>query len=249
MDYLEEKENNRESYIDCYWESHDMGGEQSYVYPSVPEPYINIYFPVDSNEQARIKGISSKSDFFEMRSKLFGVRFFLKGFYQLKTGPASKISDSIIRFDQISGATEQELAKNISEAESFSERVNLFRDYFDKRSEVPITPGEENISKAFQYLVKEYRSPNVIKEYAERSGFSTRTIHRWFSNDIGISPKRLVRIARFHQALNGLHTKKEPGFYYDCGYFDQAHFIKEFREFTGITPEEYFRIVSDLYNS
>lgn len=249
MDYLAEIENNRESYIDCYWESHDMDGVASYVYPSVPEPYINIYFPVNSEEKARIKGISSKSDFFEMKSKLFGVRFFLKGFYQLDLGAASRVSDSITDLGIISGDKENELAKNIAEAASFSERVQIFRAYFDLRAETPISEREENISEAFQYLVKEYRSPNVIKEYAERSGFSTRTIHRWFSNDIGIPPKRLVRIARFHQALSGLHTNKEPGFYYDCGYFDQAHFIKEFREFTGITPEEYFRIVSDLYNS
>ncbi len=249
MDYLEEKGNDRESYIDCYWESHDMAGEQSYVYPSVPEPYINLYFPVDSEEKARIKGISSKSDFFEMRSKLFGVRFFLKGFYQLGLGAASGISDSITDLEVISGDKETELARSIAKAASFDERVRIFRDYFDSKTETPISGQQENISEAFQYLVKEYRSPNLIKEYSERSGFSTRTIHRWFSNNIGIPPKRLVRIARFHQALSGLHTNKEPGFYYDCGYFDQAHFIKEFREFTGITPEEYFRIVSDLYNS
>lgn len=249
MDYQKEISETRNSCIDCYWESHEMNGEQSYVYPSVPEPYINIYFPVDSSEKAQIKGISSRSDFFEMKSKLFGVRFFLKGYYQLKLKPAHQVSDTIQDLDLISGAVETELSTSIAQADSFSNRVQIFQNYFERKLQSKISSREQNISEAFQYLVNNYRSPNVIQDYSSSSGYSTRTIHRWFSKDIGISPKKLGRIARFHQALSGLHGSKESGFYFDCGYFDQAHFIREFREFTGITPEEYFRIVSDLYNS
>jgi AraC-like DNA-binding protein len=93
-----------------------------------------------------------------------------------------------------------------------------------------------------------YKALNIISKYAEKKELSSRTINRWFVNEIGISPKKLSRVMRFHKALLVLHSYKEAGFYIDVGYFDQAHFIKEFKEFTGQSPEAYLTMVSDLYN-
>lgn len=248
MNYQLETKEGWGTYIDCYWESHDMDGEEVYVYPSLPEPYINFYFPIHSNEKARAKGISSEADFFEMRSKLFGVRCYLKGYYQLKLKPVAEISNQIADVEEIGGKKENELIRNISNAESFGQRVQYFQDYFEGKFRQKLSRKEINISEAFQYLISEYQDSKIIQNYAEVSGFSPRTINRWFTKEIGISPKKLCRIARFHTALSGLHSHKEPGNYFDFGYYDQAHFIKEFKEFTSITPEEYFKIVSDLYN-
>lgn len=249
MNYQKETTESLQSYIDCYWESHDMKGKEIYVYPSLPEPYINFYFPVQVNEKAWIKGISSKSDFFEMRSKLFGVRCYLKGYIQLKIAPVSIIINQFSNIENVGGEQELHLESDLSEATSFQERIGLFQNYFENKMVSNISQKEENISNAFQYLITEYRDPKVIQHYSEKSGFSTRTVNRWFTNYLGVSPKRLSRIARFHKALSGLYSHEGFGYYFDCGYYDQAHFIKEFKEFTGITPEEYFKIVSDLYNS
>lgn len=248
MNYQPEAKESRKTRIDCYWESHDMRGEELYIYPSLPEPYVNIYFPVHSEEKSTMKGISSKADFFEMKAKLFGIRLYLKGYYQLNLVHISEIHNQIVNFADTGDRREQGLSDSIAKADSFDERIALFGNYFEEKLTHHLSAKEENISKAFQYLISEYRNPKVIQHYAQKSGFSKRTITRWFSQEIGINPKKLTRIARFNNALDGLHSNQGTGFYFDCGYYDQAHFIREFKEFTGLAPEEYLKIVTDLYN-
>jgi len=234
--------------IDCYWESHEMDGQENYVYPSLPEPYINMYFPISSKEKAMLKGISSQADFFEMKAKLFGVRLFLSGYYHLQIEACTKVSNQIVFLEDIGSKAEGDLSYEISQADDFQERVTLFKNYFKEKSKYKLSRKESNIAAAFQYLGNHYQNPQVIKDYAEIAVFSPRTINRWFTTDIGIPPKKLSKIFRFHKALGKLHLKNDRSFYLDLGYYDQSHFIRDFKEFTGVSPEKYLEIVSDLYN-
>ncbi len=248
MNYRKEDDPERIKHIDCYWESHDMANKTLYVYPSLPEPYINLYFPISSKVNPLIKGISSNADFFKMKSKLFGVRLFLRGYYQLQLAPCSEINNNILNLNDISGSEEIELSENLLKADSFKKRILLFQNYFKLKCEQALSTKQNNIADAFQFLVKNYKNTGVIQHYAKENKLSPRTITRWFSSDLGISPKKVVRISQFHKALEGLHSEKESGFYFDCGYYDQSHFIREFKKFTGISPKKYLSIVSDLYN-
>lgn len=248
MNFQKEDNPNWLDLVDCYWESHDMKGQEKYIYPSLPEPYINIFFPISSNEKATLKGISSRADFFEMKAKLFGVRLFLSGYYHLQIEACTNVSNQIVFLEDIGSQVEVDLSYAISQAEDFQERVFLFKEYFNKKYRYKLSRKESNIAKAFHYLGNHYKNPQVIKNYAEEIGFSPRTINRWFTTDIGISPKKLSKIFRFHQALGKLHLKKDKSFYLDLGYYDQSHFIRDFKEFTGVSPEKYLEIVSDLYN-
>ncbi|MBC9914304.1 helix-turn-helix transcriptional regulator [Chitinophaga varians] len=75
---------------------------------------------------------------------------------------------------------------------------------------------------------------------ARESGISERYIQKLCLLHIGISPAALVAVARFNRSLRlVLDTPASlTAIAYDGGYYDQAHFIKEFRKFTGITPSE-----------
>lgn len=247
MNYREEAIHKND--IVCYWESHDMNGKTEYRYPSLPEPYINLFFPIDSTQKAQIKGISSKADYFKMKSKLFGVRLYLRGFYQLNLCEAQEISNKIFFIDDLAKKVESDLCRAISNSSNFDERVHLFENYFkEKIQHYSLTTKEEEISKALRYLMSNYRSANIIKDYALVSNKSERTLNRWFNEYIGISPKLLSQITRFNFALYQLHAFEEKGFYFDYGYFDQAHFIREFKKFSGKSPKEYVKFTSDLYN-
>jgi AraC-like DNA-binding protein len=68
-------------------------------------------------------------------------------------------------------------------------------------------------------------------------GLSNRYLHRIFSEHVGISPKTYLMITRFQRSLALLNKGKSyTAIAYECGYFDQAHFIKEFKNFSGLTP-------------
>lgn len=81
----------------------------------------------------------------------------------------------------------------------------------------------------------------TMSAVAQHAGLSARQLDRGFQRQFGMSPKLLARIARFRRALAlGLHARR--GAWADiaarCGYADQAHMVRDIREFAGETPEQ-----------
>jgi len=75
-------------------------------------------------------------------------------------------------------------------------------------------------------------------------GLPARTLERHFRREVGLSPKRMSRIVRFHAVVGVLDRGARPDWTavaLDAGYYDQAHLIRDFRQFSGITPGAYLR--------
>ncbi|SEM58027.1 transcriptional regulator, AraC family [Chitinophaga rupis] len=79
-----------------------------------------------------------------------------------------------------------------------------------------------------------------IERLAAESGFSERYIQKLFLNYVGISPKSFFSVQRFNKSLRLVRSANMSltNIAYECGYYDQAHFIREFRSYTGITPSQ-----------
>ena len=81
-----------------------------------------------------------------------------------------------------------------------------------------------------------------VSELAHEYSMSTRQFERKFKELAGLSPKLYSRVVRFQAAtqlkLAGIRDLTEIA--YACGYYDQSHFINDFRQFSGYTPKEYF---------
>jgi AraC-like DNA-binding protein len=81
-----------------------------------------------------------------------------------------------------------------------------------------------------------------IADVADKIGLSTRRLVERFKTAVGLAPKRYCRILRFQRALAWAERGRQVDWTriaMDCGYFDQAHFIHDFRSFAGITPTGY----------
>lgn len=82
-------------------------------------------------------------------------------------------------------------------------------------------------------------SEKSVQYWADNANLSERQFNRNFKANVGVSPKEFIKIARFNKVL-GILGNEIPAnlgaFAQQCGYYDQAHFIKDFREYTGITP-------------
>jgi AraC-like DNA-binding protein len=80
-----------------------------------------------------------------------------------------------------------------------------------------------------------------MERLAVEFGFSERYIQKLFLNYVGISPRNFFSVQRFNKSLELIRSGNMSLTYiaYECGYYDQAHFIREFKSYTGITPSRY----------
>lgn len=108
----------------------------------------------------------------------------------------------------------------------------------------PINPYDFQLIKHGVQLIIESSGNLQSPQLAEKLSVSTRNLERKFSTFVGVTPKQFAKVVRFHEVLNGLtngsaHYLTE--YAYNNGYFDQSHFIKEFKAFSGFTPSEYLK--------
>jgi AraC-like DNA-binding protein len=86
--------------------------------------------------------------------------------------------------------------------------------------------------------------PPSIAAVVDRTGMSARRFIAAFRDQVGLTPKLACRLGRFRRVIAALGPTAPVDWTrlaLDCGYFDQAHFNHEFREFAGVSPGEYLR--------
>ncbi len=83
-----------------------------------------------------------------------------------------------------------------------------------------------------------------VAELAERVGLTQRRVEQVFRTDVGLSPKAYQRLRRFRSALASIDDAARlgwPAFAMRHGYYDQAHFIRDFRAHCGLSPTTYLQ--------
>lgn len=111
-----------------------------------------------------------------------------------------------------------------------------------------------NLNPAVEYAVTEIiRQPDQISFglVSRKIGYSQKHFIDMFRQQVGITPKAYLKIIRFQKAINEIEERKEANWTMisqDCGFYDQAHFINDFKFFSGFTPEEYVRRKNDVLN-
>ena len=135
------------------------------------------------------------------------------------------------------------------EAASPIDKFRIFEDAL-----VTCWPGVGSTHRAVRYalahLVCEPHS-STIGTIIDELGLSPRRFIQVFSEQVGMTPKLFCRVRRFQRALSQIQRLRD-GMWADlaaeCGYYDQAHFISDFKEFCGITPSQYFKQAPEYPN-
>lgn len=98
---------------------------------------------------------------------------------------------------------------------------------------------------AVAFALREFHAvphAQTVAEVTDRIGLSPRRFISVFTGAVGLSPKTYCRVQRFQAALCAI-SRGERVVWTDvaasCGYYDQAHFIHDFRAFSGLTPSAY----------
>lgn len=111
--------------------------------------------------------------------------------------------------------------------------------------EAMLDAWRERLDPAVEFALRAFAGqPNVgaIPDLAGRLGLSGKRLVERFKTSVGLPPKRYCRLLRFQRALSYAEGGRQADWTriaVDCGYFDQAHFIHDFRSFAGITPTGY----------
>lgn len=98
---------------------------------------------------------------------------------------------------------------------------------------------------AVAQAIERLTATGSVRDVVRQSGYSHRHFIALFRRSMGLPPKLYRRVLRLQNVLRHVDTATDRSWNdlaLDCGYSDQAHFCREFREFTGVTPETYRRI-------
>jgi AraC-like DNA-binding protein len=171
---------------------------------------------------------------------IIGVYFYPYATQRLLHFPAGEIRDMEIENRAIFGKEAGILEEKIITASNNTERLRILSDFFTAK-----LADIRNEDRAIEYGVREIvGSKGLIKieTIAHTTGISTRQFERRFKATNGIGPKLFSRVSRFLSTLKfqGIGKKSLTSVAHECGYSDQSHFIREFREFSGMSPKEYF---------
>jgi len=175
------------------------------------------------------------------RVKLFGVRFHPGGAHRLLHFSLSELTNKIIGFDEVWSRLGKELTEKIETADSVRERINTIEKAFitrlDQRSE------DNKLIDAVVKMIVARDGLVSIDRLQNNLGISYRHLERKFKAVVGISPKFFCRISRFQKVFRAVERHQNLGWSFiasECGYYDQAHFIRDFKEFSGQNPSAFF---------
>jgi AraC-like DNA-binding protein len=174
------------------------------------------------------------------QAALLGVRFKLGCARDIVGVPLDVLGNDHVALSDLWGTTALALQESVMTAKSAEERCRrveaaLVMRLRRSRGSHPAIPD------AIRALTGT-RSPSPVGAAASASGLSTRRFIEVFRRDIGLAPKQFTRVVRFHRALRLLksdHYESLAALALDAGYYDQAHFTRDFKALSGMSPTAY----------
>jgi AraC-like DNA-binding protein len=161
---------------------------------------------------------------------------------------ANEVTDQSIDLSALPTARSINLKEQLLNAVSLNARLQLMDSYVLKLASLARSNQNEAIVWATQAIQK-YNGLVSLQFLQNELHTTERTFQRMFKMHIGVSPKTFNKIIQFQQAFqqfsNGQFSKLGD-IAYQNGYFDQSHFIRDFRDFTSVSPSEYLKRIAEL---
>ncbi|MEO6904308.1 MAG: AraC family transcriptional regulator [Bacteroidia bacterium] len=186
---------------------------------------------------------------FSGKFKLLGIQLRSTVTYEIFNTPMKHLSNSSVSLQDLIGNEANNLQDLILENEnSIPDTIQTIEKFFIKllNSKQSTHPSVLN---ALQ-LIEGSKGKKRISEIAKDIHTTERTLERNFLNHVGVPPKIYLGIYRVSSFLQYMSMNKNAPSktFYDFGYFDQSHFIREFKKFAGKCPAQYFNDCNKINN-
>ncbi|MEO6286857.1 MAG: helix-turn-helix domain-containing protein [Dyadobacter sp.] len=166
----------------------------------------------------------------------FGVSFYshaLKAMFRIDANELTDVNPDLIHF------CPKDLKQKLADAPDHQAKRNILAAFLITR----LPDSRKKVFSINDFIIADDIPENWNTSYLQtRFGMSERQLERQFKSKIGVSPKTFLRITRFEKALDII---KSPTFSsltevaYQLNYSDQSHFIREFKSFSGYTPQQF----------
>jgi AraC-like DNA-binding protein len=244
-------------FVENFWYHQDQSSSHSYE-RLLPDGAIELIFDLtetakrwvdsDTPRQFRkvrgswISGQHSRHIVIEAvkKSCMIGARFRPGGAYPFLDVPVSDLNDDVIEMDGVWGTGAARLRERLVEACSIEERFDVLERALLLRAGDKLLP-DPALRCALERLTREPGEVG-IRALADGVGMSQKCLVRTFEEKVGLKPKTFARVMRFQTVLKKVERESRVSWSFiagEAGYYDQAHFIREFEALSGLRPSQY----------
>ncbi len=253
-------------HIECYWEMELTPGELDNPFEALsPDCTFDILFaslPLFTkysadgiwkkiNPGATFMGQKTSSINFTVResAKVFGIRFKPFAFANLIKIPLFHLNDKIFALDKLFdlNINDRKSIQQILQSKEVSEKIEMAEALILNLLKKPLSV-DQTLRAQLNYIM-DRKGLIKINELFSEFGISKVTLRKHFIHKMGLSPKKVSRIWRINYFLELQKNKPKYNLTELCleaGFYDQAHFIKEFKSFFGSCPNHFFKQGSQL---
>lgn len=243
-------------FVKCFWTLEDDGIEQAVKQRVLPDGCMEMIFHYGDLYRQYFEDGSS---IIQPKSFVFGqitsyieieptgvtglvaARFLPDGLTPFLEIPVSSLENKAVNISNVFGKKGKELEVKVIASNNNAERIKLIETFLLSRLVDPQTIN--TVTKNCVDIIFRSQGQLDVVELAGKLKINRRNMERKFVSAIGLSPKQLSRVVRLQATLKMLEQKNFSSLTslaYENGYYDQSHFIKDFKEFTGISPKLFF---------
>ncbi|GIP32055.1 helix-turn-helix domain-containing protein [Paenibacillus sp. J2TS4] len=247
-------------FVDYFWYMEDYNPSHSKEL-ALPDGSVDVIIDLgedkirlfDSNYRELVFGHSilcgPHSEYFVIdtacESRVIGIHFKQGGIHPFLKEPLVELHNKHFPLDILWGSKVSEIRDELLASPGPDEMFQVL-----ERSLLSLARKDLKWDPAVQFVLNHLHGCQIA-EIIEQTGISHRRFNQIFKAEVGMTPKRLNRLYRFQEVLRLVHSGENISWVniaQACGYFDQAHFIKDFSSFSGINPSEYRPILGRHHN-
>lgn len=244
-------------YINCFWLMEETNSSVV-ADRSVPDGCVELVFHRQNRvERTSVGGQPQLNPVVELigqqiraytvrllgHNQVLGVRFFPHTFAYFSPIPLLCLTSQVLDAGQVLGVPFRELARRVLETERIDTAIELLEAYFVRQLTNQQSYAKQQVANfAVQWMLRRDELSD-LNELTRQTSVTNRYLQQIFEERVGVSPKLLLRIIRFQRTFQHLARPENSltDVAYAGGYYDQSHFIRDFKTFAGVPPSVYRR--------
>ncbi len=233
-----------ENFVYCFWQLKTKEPlHKPFIYRVVSDGCIDIFFNQNQPSENFVMGFCRKYTEFSIGKSFnyIGIRFLPSAFPLLFGINAKTLSNTSQELKQILPMLSDWITTEIKPLHTFKNITHLLTKKITVVTQNRTFKFDPRFFNALHLIFQKQGFLDTEKEL--NTGLSPRQLRRIFNFYIGTTAKTFSNVVRFQHILNAKPSRqslKENKLYFDVGFYDQAHFIKNFKTFYGVTPSEAF---------